>query len=158
MLTLILVFVATREWYTENIALKMQHRRKLSSDLTAGLYLGWWMTFLMRKEDSKDSCFCDPHYVCVCGCKTCVKRNDTQWISNTLLPAICHLLSSYLSTLWMLSGVNSAQISPEQIEPLHAICFNLAVLHCQTHNESRIHLTIITNRTDPQLCNVWLQK
>lgn len=39
----------------------------------------------------------------------------------------------YLCILWMLSGVNSAQISLQQIEPLHAICFNLASLHCQAH-------------------------
>lgn len=32
-----------------------------------------------------------------------------------------------------LRGVNSAQISLQQIEPLHAICFNLAFLRCRTH-------------------------
>lgn len=40
----------------KKIILKMQHRRKLSSNITAGLYLGWWMTRLMKIR-----MLCDPY-------------------------------------------------------------------------------------------------
>lgn len=71
-----------------------------------------------------------------------------------MLVAIYYLPSSHPCILWMLSGVNSASISPQQIEPLHAILFNLAPLHRRTHVELEVHPTIITDRTGPQLFHV----
>lgn len=121
----------------------------------AGERHAWWEERIQNINAFVTLIMC----ACVCMCKMCTSDGtETYWISNTLLPAIYHLLSPYLCILWMLSGVNSARISLQQIEPSHAICFNWALLHCRTHIESWIHLTIITDRTDPQLCNVWLQK